>query len=262
MSPTKRAHAVAWLACATLVAGGGCATTQEDRDLEQRLKQANSQFEIGLDHLDKGRYALGLRMLLHAGELDPNNARYQVAIAEAYMHRGRIEEAETHLLRSLELYPGFHDARLNLSALYLMIGRNAEAASHSQMLVDDATFPATWRALTNLGIAEIRLGRLEGARANLTLATEYNRTYWPALLALGILEKKEGRLLESIGYFSRALDQNPSPGARAEVNYRLGEIHVSLGKRDAAVDYLLAAVAQSPGGEWGKKSEEYLKILR
>jgi tetratricopeptide (TPR) repeat protein len=253
---------VVGLVCVALLAGSGCATTQKDQDLEQRLKQANSHFEIGVDHLDNGRYALGLRSLLQAEELDPKNARYQVAIAEAYMHRGRPDEAEAHLLRALELYDGFHDARLNLSALYLMLGRNDEAARQAQILVDDATFPATWRALTNLGIAEIRRGRLDAAREALNLAYEYNRTYWPALLALGILEQKSGRMRESIAYLNQALDQKPSPGARAEVNYRLGEIYVSLGKRDTAMEYLKTAVASSPDGEWGKKSEAYLKILR
>ena len=106
------------------------------------------------------------------------------------------------------------------------------------------------------------LGQLDAARENLTLAEEYNRTYWPALLALGTLEQKEGRPRESINYFSRALSQNPSPAARAEVNYRLGEIYVSLGKRGTAMGYLKTAVTQSPEGQWGKKSEEYLKILR
>ena len=58
------------------------------------------------------------------------------------------------------------------------------------------------------------------------------------------------------------LEQKPGPSARAEANYRLAEIYVSLGKREQAVGHLMTAVAQAPDGKWGKKSEEYLKILR
>jgi tetratricopeptide (TPR) repeat protein len=262
MIPKQRSQRVIWLACASLVLGSGCATTRDNPDAERRLKQANSNFEIGLDHLDHGRYALGLRALLEAEKLDPKNAKFQVAIAEAYMHRGRPDEAEAHLLRAIEIYPGFQDARLNLSALYLMLGRNDEAAAQAQILVDDATFPATWRALTNLGMAEMGSGRFDVARETLGLAIEYNKTYWPALLARGILEQRAGRVRESIDYFNQTLAQNASPSARAEVNYRLAEIYVTLGKHETAISYLKTAVAQSPEGEWGKKSEEYLKILR
>lgn len=253
---------VGWLGCAALLVTTGCATTGTDAEAEHRIKQAKSHFEIGIDHLDNGRYAQGLGSLLAAERLDPENARIQVALGEAFMHRGKIEEAEVHLLRALEIYPDYHDARLNLSGLYLAVGKYAEAAAESEILVDDPTFPATWRALTNLGVARIALGDLTSARESLSLAYEYNRIYWPMLLSTGILEQREGNLSQAISYFGMVLDQKPNARARAEVNYRLAEIYVSLGKRDKAVGYLKTAVTQSLGGEWGKKSEEYLKILR
>jgi Tfp pilus assembly protein PilF len=253
------------LLCGTLIAlfaAPGCATNKKDPELEQRLKQAKSHFEIGIDHLDNGRYALGLREFLTAENFDPKDAKIQVALAEAYMHKGKVEEAEAHLLRALEIYPPYHDARLSLSWLYLMTGRGAQAAVQARILADDPTFPAAWRALTNLGLAELAQGNNAEARQHLELAIEYNRSYWPALLALGILEKEEGRFLEAVSYLQEALDQKPRPSARAEVNYRLAEIYVTLGKRDEAVGHLMTAVAQAPDGKWGKKSEEYLKILR
>jgi len=262
MKSTTHSKLMGWLLCGALAAACGCATAGRSPEDEARLKQAKSNFEIGIDHMDHGRYALALQALLDAESLDPKNARIHVALAEAYMHRGRVDDAEKHLLRALDIYPLYHDARLNLSALYLMSGRFSEAAMHSRLLVDDATFPATWRALTNLGVAEIGLGNLVEARKNLQLAYEYNRAYWPALLSLGTLAKREGRMREAIEYFEQALAQQPTPNARAEVNYRLAEVYVSLGKRERAVSYLRTAVAQSPDGEWGRKSEEYLKILR
>jgi len=246
-----------------LLALPGCATSQADRlEAQNRLKQANSHFELGVDHLENGRYANGLRELRVAEGLDPENPRIQAALAEAYMRKGKSVEAETHLLRAVEILPEYHDARLNLSGLYLMIGRYADAATQARILVDDPTFPGVWRAYTNRAIAELGLGNNATAREQLELALEFNKKYWPALLSLGILEKKEGRPVEAISYFQQALDQGPAPNARAEVNYRMAEIYVSLGKRNQAVDHLMSAVAQTPDGEWGKRSEEYLKILR
>jgi type IV pilus assembly protein PilF len=252
--------AVALLA---LLALPGCAMSAADRyEAEHRIKQANSHYELGVDHLENGRYANGLRELLVAETLQPTNPRIHAALAEAYMRKGIVVEAEAHLIRALELDPKYHDARLNLSGLYLMIDRYEDAAAQAQILVDDATFPAVWRAYTNRAIAEMRLGNNVVAREQLDLAVEYNKNYWPALLSLGILEQKEGRLVEAISFFRLMIEQKPAPGARAEANYRMAEIYVSLGKRKQAVDHLMAAVAQTPEGKWGKKSEEYLKILR
>ncbi len=251
--------AVALLA---LLALSGCVTAADRWEAEHRVKQANSHFELGVDHLENGRYANGLRELLVAETLAPTNPRIHAALAEAYMRKGKVVEAEAHLIRALEIDPKYHDVRLNLSGLYLMIGRNEDAAAQALVLVDDATFPAVWRAYTNRAIAEMRLGNNVVAREQLDLAIEYNRNYWPALLSLGILQQKEGRPVEAISFFRLAIEQEPAPGARAEANYRMAEIYVSLGKRKQAVGHLRAAVAQTPEGKWGKKSEEYLKILR
>jgi Tfp pilus assembly protein PilF len=265
MSPRKHSTSVRRLLCGALIAlfaTSGCATNQPDPELEHRLELARSHFEIGVDHLINGRFALGLRELLTAESFDPKNPRIHAGLAEAYMHQGKAAEAEAHLLRALEIHPEFHDARLNLSAFYLTVGRYPEAADQARILSDEPTFPATWRALTNLALAELGQGSNAEARSHLELAIEFNRSYWPALLSLGILENQEGRPLEAISYFHRALDQKPKPSARAEANYRLAEIYVSLGKRDKAMGHLMTAVAQAPDGEWGRKSEEYLKILR
>ena len=54
----------------------------------------------------------------------------------------------------------------------------------------------------------------------------------------------------------------PNPEVAAEANFRLGEIYVSLGKRNRAVEYLTAAVVKAPSGPWGRKSEQALKLLR
>jgi len=246
-----------------LLALPGCATTAANRQAAEHLeKKANSHFELGVDHMENGRYANALRELLVAESLQPESPRIHAGLVEAYMRKGKLAEAEVHLVKALEFDPKFHDARLNLSGLYLTIGRDQDAATQAQILVDDATFPGVWRAYTNRGIAEMRLGNTAVAREQFDLANDYNKNYWPALLSLGILEKKEGRLVEAISYFRLTIEQKPAPGARAEANYRMAEIYVSLGKREKAVNHLMAAVAQTPEGKWGRKSEEYLKILR
>ena len=242
----------------------GCATSGGERGRSRALaaKKANSHFDLGVDHLENGRLAMALREFLNAERLEPDDPRIQYALGEAYLGKAKLAESEQHLLRALEFSPEYHDARLLLSTLYVHQERYEEAIVQSRQLAEDPTFPGPWRALTNLGWAQLQLGRAAEARQSLELSRDYNAKYWPTLLDLGILEMKEGHRLEAIELFRAALEQRPGPGAEAEMNYHLGEIYVSLGKRERAIGHLRAAVARAPNGRWGKKSEEYLKLLR
>jgi tetratricopeptide (TPR) repeat protein len=180
----------------------------------------------------------------------------------AYLIKDRPVEAEQHLRRAIELSPSYQDARLNLSTLLLNQGRFEESIEQSKRLYEDPTFVAPWRALNNWGWAEYKLGRVAEARKHLEAARDIGRTYWPTFMNLGILEAEQNRPAEALRYFSRVLELSPGPNAEAEASYRLAEICVSQGKREEAVGYLRTAVVKAPSDPWGKKSEEYLKLLR
>ncbi len=241
--------------------GTGCATSGMKAEKELNTRKANSHVEIGGDHLANGRSALALREFLAAEKLDPENATVHYGLGDAYLSRGKRKLAEKHIRRALELFPEYHDARLFLSALLLMQERYAEAAAECDILIDDPTFQAPWRALTNRGWALYKLGREDEARDTFLLAREYLREYWPATLALAIVEGETGKRLEAIRLYREIIAQEPGATVESEVNYRLAEIYVALGKRREAMGHLTTSVARAPDSPWAKKSKEYLKIL-
>lgn len=262
MQMGMRSSAGLGLGLVLVLALGGCATsrTQEEAKLESR--RATSHLNLGADHLQNGRAALALREFLTAASIDPLNPRIQYALGEAYLAQQKPDEAEQHFLRSLELHPEHHDSRLSLSALYIVEGRYEDAIAACELLLDDPTFPAPWRALANRGWSEYRLGRSAEARRSLELAHEYASEYWPAMLSLAVVEADEGHRLEAIGLLQEVIELKPGPRVEAEANYRLAENYIALGKRGRAVGYLTAAVARAPEGEWARRSEEYLKLLQ
>jgi len=249
---------VALLALATTL---GCATTPTRAEREATNKKAESHRQLGMDHLANGRPERAIRELMMSDRLNPHHPTTLYGLARAYLIKSKQDEAEKLLLEALEIHPGYHEARYDLSTLYIQQERWEESLVQSAILLDDPTFPAPWSAHNNYGWAAFHLGREAEAREHLKLAREFNGDYWPALLNLGILENQEGHRLEAIELFHRALDLNQDPSAEAETNYRLAEVYVSLGKRERAMDHLKTAVAQAPNGPWGKKSEDYLKIL-
>jgi Tfp pilus assembly protein PilF len=253
---------IVWLCVLALLFGIGCASSTRGVEEAKRLRRANSHYNLGIDYIRNDRAALGLRELLLAESFDPENPRIQQTLASAYLMRGRPVEAEQHYIRTLEIDPAYHEARLNLSILYNQLSRHDESLVHTSILADDATFPGPWRALASKGFAEYQLGEIEEARRSLELGLDYREDYWPTLLYIGILEVEEGRQLEALSFFRQVLDQEPGLEVQAQANYRIGEIYIALGKRERAIGHLRAAVVQTPGGLWGTKSEESLQILR
>ena len=242
--------------------GTGCATQASKQKDVQRRRQAKSHFNLGVDHLENGRTAFGLREFLVAEGHDPLDPYIQYALGRAYVAADRDALAERHLLQALDVFPEYHDARLTLSGLYLVLERWDAAADHSQLLIDDPTFPFPWVALTNIGWANFKDGRTAEARERLRHALQYNPKYWHGHLNLGILEAQEGHKAAALKAYGVVLESRTTPSASAEANYRSAEIFVSLGKRKRAVRHLMAAVEQSPDGQWGQKSEEYLEVIR
>ena len=251
-----------WLAI--LVAGGilGCVSVPDPSEQLDVDRMAIARRDIGLDHLKKGRTAMAIRELQHADEMKPDDPHTLAGLAMSLRFKERFEPAEGHLLRAIEIDPEFHEARLSLSGLYIQVERYEEAIEVAQVLMDDPTFPTPWRALTNLGHANMKLGRNAEARASLLEALDYRFNFWPALLNLGILESAGGQKLAAIEYFEQVLEAQLSYNAEAEVNYRIAQAYASVGRRDRALVHFKSALESSPHGRWGKQSESYLKLLQ
>lgn len=230
-------------------------------ELTEPQRRARVHYQTAIDHLRQGRPPEAIGELLSAERFDPLDEEIQFALAEAYRRQGRNAETEAHLLRAIQIRPNYHQARLNLAAFYIQVERTEEAVTLLNLLLADATFPSPWRALTNLGWAEYRLGRLDQAHQHLSLAVDYRPDYWPARLNLGILESERGNRAEAIQHFERVLEGKPSPLAEAEVRYRLAEQLVSIGDKKGAVRHLTVASDLRPDGPWSKRSAEYLKTL-
>jgi Tfp pilus assembly protein PilF len=258
-----------------LVLTGGCASSppHEVRRAErnpaadtlsawERETRSRAHYDLGVDHLSKGQTALALREFLASLEYTPDDPWIHLGLGECYRRNSLYEQAEHHLLRAIHLKTRFQTAELNLSALYANMERYDESAEWAQRLIDDPTYPAPWRAYNNLGWAHLKAGRPDQGRKALETALQYDTGFWPAHLNLGILESEAGHMREAIEHFEQVLERNPGPYAEAEVRYRMGELFVSLGNRGRAVELFTAAADSPLGGPWGKKSQDYLKLLQ
>jgi tetratricopeptide (TPR) repeat protein len=192
-------------------------------------RKARSHYTVALNHLKEGRAGVAIGELQKADALQPNDAWIQLSLSEAYRLKSHNAEAEKYLKRALEIRPDFHAAKLNLSAIYIQVGRYDEAVELSTQLLN---------------------------------ALEYHERFWPAILDLAILDEDQGRKLEALEGYEKVLTLKPGPIAEAESHYRMATIYMSLGNRGKAMHHLNVASETRPSGVWGKRSADYLKRLR
>jgi Tfp pilus assembly protein PilF len=258
------------LLAALLISGWGCASTgappptaeRPMSKVEQDERRSQAHYKLGIEELRTGNPALAIRELRTSLKYGGDDPWAHLALAEAYRQKGFPKMAEDQLNAALDTRPDFQQARLNLSALCVQLGRYDEAIEHADRLLRDPTFPVPWKALTNRGYALLRKGDTEAARESLELAVEYHPNYWQAVLNLGILEDTEGHRLDALERFETVLVLQPGGIVASEVNYRMGEIYVALGDRTRALQHLAAAASEQRSGPWGKRSQEYLEKLR
>jgi tetratricopeptide (TPR) repeat protein len=256
---------VALLLAAALAALAGCATPQTAKRpevSEDSKRLALSRFGQGQGHLREGKLPQAIRDLRFAIGLDPNNAEIRLALAEAYRLRGLFAEAEHELKEALAIDASFQKAHLTLSALYIQLARYEDAIRHAQVLIDDATFSDVWMPLLNKGVAQLRLGKLDDARASLEMAAEFRPNEWRAHLNLGNLALQLGDRNTALAHYAIVLQHGAGTSGEPEANYRTAEIYDALGDQGRAIRHLLAARERNPEGEWGKASVEFLKRLQ
>ena len=248
--------------------GLGCTHTGPQPYVPDEKRLAASVRDVGIDLLYQGRTAMAIRKLNEAAARNPKDPITYLSLGEAYRRKGMLQEAKSNLMLSLELNEDSQDynhqeTRLNLSVLYIQLGEYEQASLECQKLLEDPTFSTPWRALTNLGWAHYKLGRLGLARGSFEEALEFHPRYAPAHLNLGMLDQTEQRWLAAIRHYELAAESNRMPSeAIAEANFHMAEIYVSMGQREKAISYFDMALKRSPYGEWGEQSQSYLELLR
>lgn len=256
---------------AILFAATGCVTTTRSGssfETSSRVKQSVAKRDLGIDYLSSRRTAMAIRELRASMKIDPSDPVTHLWLGEAYRRKGRTAEAEAFFLDAIELSDSeqssitTQSARLNLSGLFLQLGRYEESLPHCEALAEDPTFSRPWQPLTNCGWALLQLGRFAEASAYFEEALDFFPRFGPALLNLGILRAKQGKTLAAIKILDRALESGRlSASGLSAAHFRLGEVYVGLGRRDRAVVHFRQATDKAPYGEWGSQSQAYLDLL-
>lgn len=260
MVPTPRMSFLErlWKAMAGLMvlALVSCATTStKDREL------AKYRLRIGTAYLETGDYPAALRELLLAEKLDPKNEMIQNNLGLTYFFRERYDLAAEHLKRAVELKPTFTEARNNYARVLIEQAKYEEALKELKTVLDDLTYSDPAKAWVNVGLAYFNKGDFAQAKNALATAIQIDRNH-----CLG--QTLYGRSLLELGELTaaaRALDNAVvvcRPSKFDEPHYYSGLTYYKLGKTSAAIARLEEVIKLYPQGQYAKKAESMLKLMK
>ncbi len=231
----------------------GCAS------YEHRSAEADLHAKIGTSLLMEKQYPQALAELLLAEELDPKSASIQNNLGLTYFYRNRIDLAQKHLARAVELDAGFTEARNNLARILIERGKYDQALIQLRIAEKDLTYASPQQIQMNFAIAYQRRGLMKQAEPILRANMLSPDTACLSTSMLGQNLYSQSRYEEAIALLAKPLSNCPSQAAEMQMVTALS--HVKLGNSQLARRYLNHIVKKYPETEISKTAQKKLKSL-
>lgn len=156
---------------------------------------------------DRERFDRAAEEFVSAQKLNADRPEARSTLGAFYAQRGRIGEAEAEYNAALRLSPQYAVASINLADLYRQTGREADSERVLRKAIGLA--PSDGGLHHALGLAMVRLKRLDEALPELRRATELDRNNARYAYVYGVALHSAGRKAEAINYLKESLTGHP-----------------------------------------------------
>jgi len=251
----KHGYCFGAMVLVAVLALAGCAGQSN----QQNLRIAESKRNIGEAYMRQGDYTSGLRELLEAEKLNPEDAFTQHDLGLCYREKKLMTDAIAHLKRAIQLKPSYTPARNSLGRVYLEIGQVDKAIAIFKEIAKDALYATPHYPLANLGLAYYQKGEYATAINYYHRALKLEPNFVFALHGLGktYLAMKKSRL--AIAYLEKALQLAPKV---AEIHFEYAEANLLAGRvAQAKVSYENAIDTAPPESDIAAKARQRLRSL-
>ncbi len=170
------------------------------------------------------------------------------------MRQGKIDEAERHFVRALQLKQDFAEAHLGLGMVLAERGRFDEAIDQFRERL--RLKHASPTALSNLGMALAQTGQATKAAEQFTAALRVDPNYGDAHFGLGLLLAKQGRWNEAGQHFRSALRSDPR---NVDARYSLGVLLAKQGRFEEASRAFLDTLQIAPNHSDARRALQSLQ---
>jgi type IV pilus assembly protein PilF len=232
----------AWLAVC------GCVSGPSPK--EQR--QAEIQYDLGVDHLRSGRPREALREFLASEKINPEFAELQNALGLTYYLLGNSTAALQHFEKALQLKPDYSEVLNNMARVYIAQGRFRPAIELLEKALQDVFLRERYLAESNLGWALFQVGEKERAYQLVKNALAQNQRYCVGYQYLGLMQQSDKDLEMAAQSLGKALEYCPE---FTEAKRDLGKVLLMQGEVNSGCRLLKECQEAGPMTQLGQECE-------
>jgi tetratricopeptide (TPR) repeat protein len=208
-----------------------------NRSTAMALNSFRGYYYLGLALIGDRRYPESIDALTVATDLDPVHLQAIVALGDAFLKHGDLEEARAGYFRALKLRPEFPAAVDGLARILESEAEDDEAiGTYMRAIASDKGYAP---AYTHLGDLYLRLNRFEEAVELLEEAVSIRPDYSPGLNRLAAAYGRLGLDNDAIATIQQAMRLTPKDARHPAT---LGELQLGQGFTEAAEKSFLRAL--------------------
>lgn len=234
----------------------GCSTFSQRDEVK-----ANALLKVGASQLEAGDYPNALRTLLTAEKANPEDPYIQNDLGLAMYFRDRIDLAELHLRKAVDLKSSYTEARNNLGRILAERGKTKEAIQQLELAMQDLTYTKPARLSLNMGIALFRDKQYEKSRIYFKKTLEFGKDNCLAQNYLGRSFFEEHDYKAAAEVLDRAVGfcQNSQFD---EPHYYSALSHYQLGQKAQAESRLEEVIKLYSQGKYTEQAKSLLETIR
>ncbi len=208
-----------------------------ERAANMALNNFRVHFYLGLAQIGDRRYDEALKSLTIALDLDPSHLQSLIAMGDAFLKIGDINESEAGYYRALKLRPEYAPALDGLARVQEAQAKDSEAiATFRRAISADRGYAP---AYTHLGDFYLRRGRIEEAVMLLEEAVQVRPDYTPGLNRLAMAYGRLRLDNEAVATIQKAIQLDSRNATHPAT---LGELQLAQGFVPAAEASFRAAL--------------------
>ena len=244
------------LRVAVLVFGCGLGSAALAGEPGSRKERSQAQGELGRAYLQEGSLEAAIATLQVAVDLDGKNWKARSLLGLALAEKGKPEEAEKQLVRSVRIAPERAESHLNYGLFLQGRGQLDEAIAQYELALQDVTYRNPVVVLNDLGFALLARGEAQRASEVLTEAVRRAPNLCQPRFNLGLAQERLGQVAEAIVTFKDIITVcgDEVPGAYLQA----GRLLASQGQAGEATALLLKVGELAPGTDAAAEADRLL----
>lgn len=223
-----------------------------------KTDKAQLYLQLSSDMFAQRNYSKAIEYCNQSIDENPEFAAAYNHLGIIYMETKRFSKSEKAFRKALEIQPDYPEVYNNMGVLMNRQERFSEAIQNLNRALKADSYITPENALTNLGYAYFRLGKLPQAKAYHQRALDVLPDFCLANKNMGDVFAKEKKYSKSAAYYNRALATCP---LYEESHYKLGLALMKMGQKNTAKAELEKLLQRHKSGAYVQRSQEVLKYL-